>query len=46
MDWHYDNGHVVGYMPDIDAYLTFDNRKEYREEYEKAKKENEKESED
>ena len=43
MDWHYEHGHIVGYMPDIDAYLTFDNYDEYAREYRNAKKEKESE---
>ena len=39
MDYKYENGHISGYMPDINEYLAFDTVEEYAREYQKAKEE-------
>ena len=40
MDYKYtDKGYVLGYMPDIDDYLSYDSVEEYSREYRKLKEE-------
>ena len=48
MDWLYSDGgcFVYGYMPDVDAYLSFDTVEEYQNEYRKAKENEERKEND